>query len=57
MKKWYASKLIWLGIVEIAMATILETTDSASTWQSISLAGLGALTVLIRGITSQRIGS
>lgn len=56
VKKWYESKLIWLGGVEIITAVILESANATSTWQSIALAGLGALTITLRAVTSTSIG-
>lgn len=56
MKPWYKSKIIWFGIFQIAMAAITESTQTTSTWQSIALAGIGAATITLRTITTQKIG-
>ena len=53
-KKWYLSKLLWLGVLEIAVgvANYIATLDPGT---SISVITAGVLTIVFRIITKQPI--
>ena len=59
-KAWYASKTIWVGILEIVIgalglaATFLQAGDY--TPAAFALLAVGVLTVVLRFLTSQPIG-
>lgn len=49
--EWYTNKIVWLGILEILTAVIAASTENLATWQSITLAGLGATTIVLKTLT------
>lgn len=50
-KKWYESKLIWLGAMQIAIA-VFTAVDAGVSWPQCVLAGLGAACIALRAVTS-----
>lgn len=55
MKKWYLSKGIWLGVLGIATSVVIAIDQGLGLTQ-VLLAGLGAATILIRGVTKLPLG-
>ena len=55
MKKWYLSKTVWLGVLGIATSVVIAIDQGLSLTQ-VLLAGLGAATILIRGVTKLPLG-
>ncbi len=53
-KKWYLSKTIWLGVLAIITA-IVETIQGGGDLTAALLAGFGAVSVAIRGVTSKKL--
>jgi len=53
-KKWYMSKMVLLGVIEIALA-VLEVTEKGGTLTAAIIAGLGVATIVLRGVTSQKL--
>jgi L-serine deaminase len=53
-KKWYMSKMVLLGVIEIALA-VLEVTEKGGTLTAAIIAGLGVATIALRGVTSQKL--
>ena len=54
-KKWYQSKLLWLGVLQIAGAGLVASIDIDATWQSIVLAVFGAATIALRATTTKAL--
>jgi len=58
-KKWYLSKTLWVGVLEILLAvlgllaTFLETGDFSAS--SYVLLVSGVITILLRIVTSERL--
>jgi hypothetical protein len=55
MKKWYQSKLIWLGTVQVLTA-IGSAISSGADWKTVVMAALGVAVVYLRDITTKAIG-
>jgi len=55
VKKWYESKLVWLGVLQVAGAGITASMDVGATWQTISMAVVGAATIAFRAITTTSV--
>jgi hypothetical protein len=55
MKPWYKSKLLWLGVLEMAGAGLLASLEADATWQSIILAVVGVATVALRTTTTKQL--
>lgn len=50
-KRWYQSKLNWLGIVQVglgAASTISTSPDAPEDWKSVALIVSGVLTLILR---------
>lgn len=59
MKKWYQSKLVWTGVIEIALGA-LDLLNDMLIQDTITPSGLiiilmGVLTIVLRKITTTRI--
>ena len=54
MKKWYESKLIWLGIITFTIS-VLSVTYSGVDWQDFVLLIVGALIVVLRAFSGKGI--
>ncbi len=53
-KKWYMSKLVWLGVLEIAVA-IAEYVAGLPTGTTIAQGIAGILTIIFRLITNKAV--
>lgn len=53
VKKWYASKTIWVGILEVVGGLLLAISQQLSEGAPITIVGI--LTILLRLITSSKI--
>ncbi len=55
MKKWYESRLVWLGTLSIVGAGITASMEAGATWQTISIAIIGAAVIVLRIKTDKSI--
>ena len=60
MKRWYQSRTVWVGIVEIALGITGLVADQLATgqeWTALSVLAIvsGALTIILRKITEKPI--
>lgn len=53
-KKWYASRLIWEGAIGVGVAVAGAVAEGMS-WPLIAMAGFGALTILLRALTTEGV--
>lgn len=51
-KKWYTSRLIWEGVIGVGVAVCGAVAEGMS-WPLATLAGFGALTILLRALTTE----
>jgi len=54
MKKWYASKTVWMGLI-VAVLGVLEYLQT-SEWLDLKMTVIGAMVVFLRAITTVPIG-
>lgn len=54
MKKWYRSKSVFLGISSIITA-VVGLLQSGADWKTACLGGFGALSIVLRTITWEKI--
>jgi len=54
MKKWYQSRLVWLGALTI-LASVLTASLEGLGWREISISLIGTLIVMLRADTSKRL--
>lgn len=54
-KKWYTSKLFWLGVLQVALGILELVRDGLASGEGWLSMGLGALTVVLRYVTTQPI--
>ncbi len=54
VKKWYQSRTIWLGVSAVGSAVCAAVAGGAG-WQTILLAGIGALGIFLRTKTSEAV--
>jgi hypothetical protein len=55
MKKWYESRLIWLGVGTVVMAG-LSAADQGANLTQIGMAIIGAAMIVLRAMTDKGIG-
>jgi hypothetical protein len=55
MKKWYESRLIWLGVGTVIMAG-LSAADQGANLTQIGMAVIGAAMIVLRTVTDKGIG-
>jgi hypothetical protein len=51
-KPWYQSKMVYLGLLEIAGAAVAAAMEQDATTLSIIFAAIGAATIALRAITA-----
>jgi hypothetical protein len=55
VKEWWKSKTIQLGAITFAMAA-LDALQSGVGWRQVVMAGVGALSIYLRTVTTQAVG-
>ncbi len=54
MKKWYLSKTVWMGAIAVTIA-VLTIVDNGGSLVSAALAGFGALSVILRPMSTKKL--
>lgn len=53
-KKWYLSRLMLVGYLEIGLA-VLEALENGATWKAAIMAGIGVAIVVLRPLTTKKL--
>lgn len=60
MKEWFKSKTMWAGFVMGLVGLLQQTAETApipDQWDGLVMAAFGAVTMILRSVTSTAIGS